>query len=170
MLHSQRLPIRLGASPLKMMGMVAGGLVFVFIGIDTFDSNDSYWPFALFGLCAIVGAIGLLPGSTYLELTQDGFTVSSLYQKSFITWTQVEEFVVCPRSRGGDLVGWNSVFVPGEKTMGHHLSAAIADMVGAPSGGVLPDTYGMKASELEELLNSILRARKSSERRGRDAL
>jgi len=49
---------------------------------------------AVFGAFALTGLVLILPGATYLRLTPEGFTICSLYRKSFIRWTDVQDFRV----------------------------------------------------------------------------
>ena len=104
---------------------------------------------AFFGLCAIVFAINLHPRAAYVELTQDGFTISSLFRRHFTRWTQVAEFFpISVQSKS--MVGWNySAEFTGSATARRFATA----LSGAEAA--LPDTYGMRAADLAELLNRV---------------
>jgi hypothetical protein len=106
---------------------------------------------AFFAACAIVAAVSLLPGSSYLELTETGFTFCSLYRKTFVPWNHVREFLPI-RIHHNDMVGWNFAAAAPPAGPGRRFSASIS---GAEAG--LPDTYGMTSAELAELLNAMLR-------------
>src|ERR1035438_7638336 len=56
----------------------------------------------LFGLGALTFMVQLMPGASYLNLTPDGFVISSLFRKwPLIRWAEVSEFrvVTVPRRR-----------------------------------------------------------------------
>ena len=48
----------------------------------------------LFGLCAVVAIMMLLPGAGSLTLGPDGFTLCSLFRKSHTPWRQASDFTV----------------------------------------------------------------------------
>ena len=48
----------------------------------------------VFGLGSLVCALHLLPGSSYLLLEPDGFTVRTLYRSQRYGWAEVERFGV----------------------------------------------------------------------------
>ncbi len=102
-----------------------------------------------FGLGAGVFIIQLLPGASYLEITPAGFVICSLFRKRpLIPWRDVGPFTVAKLPPyGKKMVMFTS---PGDaaKALGK-LNRAL---LGA-SGG-LPDTYGMKAEKLAELMNA----------------
>lgn len=112
--------------------------------------DGSWWGWfaaVFFGLGVIVSAAALVPGSAYLRLTPDGFTVCSLFRSCTCRWNDVERFQVARR-------GWNRTvafnFVAdfdGHST-GREIAARLAGHEGA-----LPDTYGMSCGDLAALLN-----------------
>jgi hypothetical protein len=108
------------------------------------------WFVALFfGLCAAVFVVQLIPGASYLEITSDGFVICSLFRRSpLFPWRDVGSFAVAKLPPHGKKMVMFSSQRDAAKTLGKVNSA----MFGA-SGG-LPDTYGMKAEELAELMNT----------------
>ena len=83
--------------------------------------------FSLFGFCAAIGAVQLVVGST-LVLTPEGFTVNAFGRRVLRRWDSVGPFYV---------IRPNVVLLMVEFS--------------PPAGfgmGALPDTYGMKASDL----------------------
>ncbi|MHC4500212.1 MAG: PH domain-containing protein [Planctomycetota bacterium] len=97
----------------------------------------------------------LLPGSTYLRITEEGLTISNLFRKRLFPWDVIDEFrVVELKRRGvnvGKIVGFNFVQSYDRFAAGRRLARAINQCEVA-----LPDDYGMKVEELAELLNSKL--------------
>ncbi len=100
-----------------------------------------------FGLCAIVFIIQLIPGASHLKLSEDGFSVRALFRKSkSYSWSNVSDFRAVTASPGRKIVVFDSL---GNSTTLRKMNRAV---VGATDG--LPDTYGMKAEELADLMNS----------------
>lgn len=100
-----------------------------------------------FGLGAIVGAIHLVPGMSYLRLTPDGFIIKSMYRISRpVRWDSVSEFRVAKMEFLIKMVVFDALARPDAG-----LSAINRQLVGAQAG--LPDTYGRSAEDLAALLN-----------------
>jgi hypothetical protein len=103
-----------------------------------------------FGFGTVVAVINLLPGRSYLRLTDEGFEVSSLSRKYFLHWTDVQHFGVA-------YVGLNKMVVFNfaspyvKEKMGRSISRQIAGWEGG-----LHDTFGMKAENLAALMNTHL--------------
>jgi hypothetical protein len=145
------LPMTLHASKAKMVGLVAMSAVFVAIGLYMSPKEPvmGLLSAGFFGLCGIVGVLGLIPGGSYLLLERDGFTTSSLFRKHSYQWRDVGSFGVTRISRN-KMVCWN--FAPdysGPKR-GASLSKTLTGIEAA-----LPDTYGKKAEDLAELMNEL---------------
>ncbi|APV48897.1 hypothetical protein BWI17_03885 [Betaproteobacteria bacterium GR16-43] len=102
-----------------------------------------------FGLAAVVFAIGLHPKSSYLTLDEKGFLSVSLFRRTFVAWSNVQLFVPVTIHHN-HMVGWN--YAPGFRE-----SASLRRLSSAMSGveGALPDTYGMPAAQLAEMLNQL---------------
>ncbi len=132
-------------------------LMFVIIGIWTFDSNDwkSYCVTVFFGLIATVFLIQLVPGSTYLLIDRRGFTICNLFQKSFIAWSDVDEFYVYSIMDSNDNPVSKMVGIKLLPTSGGRIGKAVAVAIGGHEGA-LPDTYGKRAEELAALMTSYL--------------
>jgi hypothetical protein len=102
---------------------------------------------AFFGLCALVFAVQLIPSSTYLRLSPQGFTVRSLFRTApMILWRDVSEFqvAVLPRQK---LVVYEST-----ATTMPTLRKINRALVGA--GEALPNSFGLKPQELADLMNA----------------
>jgi hypothetical protein len=106
----------------------------------------AYVVIGFFGLCAVVVAINLLPRSSYLRLTAAGFEICNLFRSRFIAWKDVSRFGVT-RVGNREMVGWDPL--PPISTLGKTNQA----LCGYASA--FPDTYGLKAEKLAELLNSV---------------
>ena len=102
---------------------------------------------AFFTLCALVFLITLIPGSSYLRLTEQGFVVRSLYRTWPLTTHSVSEFSVADVSRQRLVIYDSSV----DSTQSPRLSGFNRWLTGSSSG--LPDTYGLTPEALAALMN-----------------
>jgi hypothetical protein len=145
------LPTRLKPSLTKRLLLLLGALTFVVLGfwLRTSDSIIAYLNIGFFGLCAVVFLIQLHPHSAYLNLTPEGFTFCSLFRKHSVLWRDVESFTPI-RIGSSKLVGWT--FTNLSKSSGR-LVALNQKLTGTDAA--LPDTYGMRAEDLSELLNHL---------------
>ena len=146
------LPQTLYPSRLKFALLAFISLVFVAIGfLVRNDGNPTaaYLLMAIFGLGFVVSIIQLIPGSASLTLDRDGFTTSSLFKKSTIRWHDIARFGVARiRRRKMVTLHYDRGYV------GQETSRSIArQLTGAE--GALPDTYGLKAEDLADLMNEI---------------
>jgi len=141
--------IHLKPSPWKHLALFATGAAFVAVAVLIAPQHPwlAWCCGLLFGACALAALVALLPGSTGLRLEPGRMTVRSLYREWHLRREDVGVFYVRPVA-GRWMVCWN--YAPGydEQRLGRRLSSAVA---GVEAG--LPDTYGMKAAELAELLN-----------------
>jgi hypothetical protein len=145
------LPITLHASKAKMLGLVAISAVFVVIGIYMSPKEPVMGLLCagFFGLCGIVGVLGLIPGGSYLLIERDGFTTSSLFRKHSYQWRDVGAFGVQRISRN-KMVCWNFAPSYSGPKRGASISKTLTGIEAA-----LPDTYGKKAEDLAELMNEL---------------
>jgi hypothetical protein len=148
-------PATLRSSRVKTVGFLILSLVFVagaiwMIAADPAASTTGWLTAIFFGVGAIVFAVMLVPGASFLRLEPEGFTVCALFRRSFTPWSTVHRFGVT-RIVWRRAVGMN--FEPDAKmSVGlRRLNAGIAGFEGA-----LPDTYGMSAAALAELMNEAL--------------
>jgi len=86
------LPVTYRTRPAKMALLAVGSGVFVSIGLWLLPREPSFALACIifFGLCAAVGVVGLLPNSSYLRLTEQGFLFASLFRKHFVDWSDVQ--------------------------------------------------------------------------------
>jgi hypothetical protein len=101
-------------------------------------------PLALFGLGGFVFALQLLPGASYLKLDPEGLTVQSLFRSSSFAWAEIAGF------SPGLVRGVVFDLVPGSKRQSR-LRRFNSAALGAECA--LPDTYGLSAERLADLLN-----------------
>jgi hypothetical protein len=131
--------------------LALGSGVFVAIGLWIIEREPviALGCIIFFGLYAGVGLVGLLPNSSYLTLTEQGFLFSSLFRKHFVTWSDVQSFVPV-KIQFNRLVGWN---YSSEYLKSRRLRSVNSAIAGVEA--TLPDTYGLPAEELAELMNQL---------------
>lgn len=102
---------------------------------------------SFFGLCLLIFSIQLIPGSTQLTLTKEGFKATSLFRGHFTKWSDIEGFKV-------GYVG-KTRFVKFDYTSKHKKHKIGKGLAKFLSGnhGALPNTYGLTLKELCELMN-----------------
>lgn len=152
------LPIMLRPSRGKAVRMllVSVACLSVSLWVAQEHALSGYFGVAFCLIASVVFTLQLVPGSSYLRLTSDGFTFCSLYRSHTVQWQHAGEFGVAHLGTK-KLVGWNPSVA--------YKSSGLATASKAISGYIaaLPDTYGQSAEGLCELLNS-LRSRYGSER------
>lgn len=102
---------------------------------------------SFFGICLVVFIIQLIPGSTALTLTQEGFEMTSLFLKRTTQWTDIESFKI------GDLGGHKTVMFDYNENHRKYEKGKRISKGFSGSHGALPTTYGLQAAELLEILN-----------------
>jgi hypothetical protein len=103
-----------------------------------------------FGAGAVAFAILLLPGASFLKLTRDGMTVVSLFRRSTYRWDDIDSFGVMSLEKFGGTKYVGIIF--SASYQGHKIGRKmVATMTGFQGG--LPDTYGMSADDLVDLLS-----------------
>lgn len=126
-------------------------LVFCVIGVWMISKDDwrGWLGLSFFGLCALVSALMVtFPQVSSLRLTIDGFYMGSLIRTQFTRWRDVTGFGVASISMNKMVVFNYSASYSGQR-FGRKVAADLAGWEGA-----LPDTYGMSADELANLMNS----------------
>jgi hypothetical protein len=142
------LPVTLRSSRKKTLLMLGGSLAFVAAGfwLTLEQPLTGYLCVVFSGLCAVVFCVNSLPNSSYLRLTPEGFTMCSMFQCRSIEWRHVSKFGV---SHIGTrkMVGWDPA----------HPISKVGKATKLLSGYVsaLPDTYGLTAENLADLLNRL---------------
>lgn len=134
---------------LHFIMLLLGSLVFVAVGVLMMQSGEAFYGFitlSFFGLGIPVFLVGLMPGSSYLKLTSEGFEVCNMYKKYFIKWSEVEFFMPMEEY---EMCVYNFSSTHQQNTTLGNLSA---NMTGVDAG--LPDTYGKSTEELAKIMNS----------------
>ena len=112
------------------------------------DEGVKGWLITLFfGLCSLVFLIQLIPSSTQLQLNEQGFIMTSLFRSSFTKWTDVKSF------KPGYLGRNKAVMFDYVKSHKKHATGKNISKLLSGSQAALPSTYGMKATELIEIMN-----------------
>jgi hypothetical protein len=130
-----------------VLGIVC--LAFIVGGIlMTEEESLKGWLIAsFFGLVLIVFIIQLIPGSTQLTLTKAGFIMTSLFRSNFTKWSDVKEFKI-------GYLGRNKAVM--FDYVDNHTKYGIGKLVAkslSGSHGALPNNYGLKVTELLNLMN-----------------
>ena len=147
-------PLRFHAGRKQMLLLLLISIVFVALGAWLFPDDPVMASILIgfFALGIVVALLSLHPRGAYLEIDDDGFTVCSLFRKSFTAWKDVQDFYPV-RIGSNTLVGWD--YNP------HFQAAATGRSVARTltgTEGALPDTYGMLAETLAGLMNEKLEA------------
>ncbi|MGB8717078.1 MAG: STM3941 family protein [Rhodanobacteraceae bacterium] len=144
-----QLPITLYPSRIKLMMLLAVSLGFVALGIWIVPSDPlvGYLNIGFFGLGAVVFVLQLNPKSSFLTLSEEGFTYSAMHRRQFVRWQDVDAFKVV-RVGPRRFVGWTCVASHDGQGVVQRANKAISGV-----GAALPDTYGMAPHELARLLD-----------------
>lgn len=132
-----------------MILLAAVSMLFTYGGILIIEDNSlKGWFITLFfGLCFLVALIQLIPNSSQIKLTKEGFTMTSLFRSHFTKWEDVkyfkEGYIGSKKTVMFDYVDSHDKF-----TLGKGIAKYLSD-----SHGALPDTYGIKTPELIRILN-----------------
>ncbi len=115
-----------------------------------------------FALCIPIAIVQLLPGSTWLQLNQDGITFANLFRVSHFPWNVFDDFFVVSMSpiklAAHKLVAFDFVPSYDRTQLLRRANSMIANCEGA-----LPSTYGKSAEELVDILNECLTRFKQAE-------
>jgi hypothetical protein len=147
---SPRKILVLRPSKRKALLLLAISLGFTVVGILMIREGDGFdgWLVAVvFGLGLGVSLANLWPGASYLKLTPRGMDCCTLFRRwQFIPWEMVSEFGVARASY------WKKMVVFNRSGSSHpRLTAVSRAFLGTTDA--FPETYGLKAEELADLLN-----------------
>jgi hypothetical protein len=152
-------PVTLYSSRKKWLLIFGISAAFVVVGYWMIQDDEWMgWPgLIFFGLGALVAAAMLLPGAGALSLDREGFEATTLFRRHRTRWRNASSFDVwemkppqvwSPKSLQ-KLLPKNVVFDDSEPKSGRMAAANIA-ICGHTSG--LPDTYGLSAEALAQLM------------------
>lgn len=142
--------MKLTPRPSKFVILLLASAAFVAMGIFLVAQGKpliGWLNIVFFGLGVAVAIISLLPGSNHLQLGDEGLEVCSLYRRWSVRWGDVQEFFPAVVSRR-EMVCWN--YAPGYS--GQRAGRVVASQLTGVEAA-LPDTYGMTAAGLADLLN-----------------
>jgi hypothetical protein len=105
-----------------------------------------------FGFGMIVATIQLLPNASYLLLTAGGLEMRTMYRSSFVSWNEIAFFATASIRYKGMVVRRMVVFNFSENYNKLQIGRRVAKVIAGHEGG-LPDTYGMTADQLANLLS-----------------
>jgi len=140
--------ITLRTKPTKALLYLFVCLLFVVIGVSIFKGALIDWfGIGFFGLGCIVFVLQLVPNASYLRLTPEGFTMCSLFRSHSYRWTETKTFA--------------ARYVSHMKTVVFNYSPSYTKQIAMRKmnkklfgvESCLPDTYGMSAEELADLMN-----------------
>jgi hypothetical protein len=124
-------------------------------------SGDRVHAYIYVTLCAfgaLVSFLQLIPGSSFLQLTPEGFTVRTMWRTRSIRWSDIEHFGVAEvstvhglRRQRHQMVGYDfSASYPGEGSTLRNLNRKLSGFEAS-----LPDNYGWNYEELADHLNKL---------------
>jgi len=142
--------MRLVPSKTKTAALLTISIALTIAGVGAIGRGQGFvgWLVALFfGICSTAFVIHLLPGASYLELSPEGFVVSSLLRRwPLIRWESVSEFDVAPVPGSSRRVVFSR-----DSPQHPRLAALNRSLVGATDA--LADNYGRTPEQLADLLN-----------------
>lgn len=138
---------------IKSLLLFVVNLLFVAMGIFLINKGERFgWAICIFfGLGTIVSIINLLPQASYLKLDEEGFETCSMFRKNKYNWKDVVGFGVGRISTNKMVVFNFSKEFKGSRKI-RKVSSSMTGFEGA-----LHDTFGWKAEELAELMNTYKR-------------
>ena len=114
----------------------------VFYGI-----SGGWFFLVVFGILSIMGASMLLPGASSLELDEEGFQATRLYQRHRVRWQDVRRFDTVQQYRSKEwIVVYDDLKAP-------ETPLARLNKFLAAHNAFLPDTYGFAGRELAWLMD-----------------
>ncbi|MDF2831017.1 PH domain-containing protein [Chryseobacterium indoltheticum] len=138
----QNLPLILKPSKIKSIILILISIGFITLGISLLEQNMliAVLNIFFFGICLIIFIINMIPNSSYLTIDEKGIEMKNLFRTTFIPWQAVSGFKT-------KLIFVNKLvtFTIDEKLLEN------SKMKGKT--GAFPDTYGMSANNLANLLN-----------------
>ncbi|ASW74764.1 hypothetical protein IQ37_16020 [Chryseobacterium piperi] len=138
----QKLPTTLYPSKLKQSLLIIISLAFVTLGFVIIKSN--FWiglfNIIFFGLCLFTFIITLIPSASYLKIDEKGFEMRTLFRSTFIPWHVVNSFST------------KRIFINTMVMIDFNPQYIDTSKLKSKTGA-FPDTYGMSAKKLAELMN-----------------
>ena len=138
----QNLPLILKPSKIKSIILILISIGFIYLGIKLLEKNMliAVLNIFFFGICLIIFVINMIPNSSYLKIDETGIEMKNLFKTTFIPWQAVSSF--------------KTKFIFVNKLVTFTIDEKLLEnskMKG--KSGAFPDTYGMSAKNLANLLN-----------------
>ncbi|WP_445431720.1 STM3941 family protein [Chryseobacterium indoltheticum] len=138
----QNLPLILKPSKIKNIILILISVGFISLGITLLEKNllIAVLNIVFFGICLIIFIINMIPNSSYLTIDEKGIEMKNLFRTTFIPWQAVS--------------GFKTKFIFVNKMVTFTIDEKLlknSKMKGKT--GAFPDTYGMSAKNLANLLN-----------------
>ncbi|MCA9391972.1 hypothetical protein KC614_02080 [candidate division WWE3 bacterium] len=129
--------------------LIIGSLLFALGGVWMIRVGEKkgWFVFAFFGLGVFVLAMRLIPGSSYLQIGEEGFEVCTMFRSAFTKWEHVDQFRAGTNGKNKIVVYDYASEVKDYET----VRGLMKGMFGTEAA--LPDTYGKSVEELVDLLN-----------------
>jgi hypothetical protein len=137
----QNLPLILKPGKVKSIVLLIISIGFVILGISLLDKNKliAILNIVFFGMCFMVFLLNLIPGSSYIKIDEKGIEMKNLFRITFIPWQAVNTF--------------KTKWVVFNKLVVFDLNKTLVGNNMKLRQGGFPDTYGMSATKLAQLLN-----------------
>lgn len=141
--------IVLRPKPARAILFGIGSMVFTVGGILMMDEESLMGSLttSFFGLGVIVFLVQLIPGSTELVLTKEGFIVTSLFRSNLTKWSDVKKFKIGYLGKNKAVL-FDYVDGHNKYNVGKSISKVFSN-----SHGALPSNYGLSVTELLNLMN-----------------
>ncbi|MBW3521009.1 hypothetical protein [Chryseobacterium sp. NKUCC03_KSP] len=138
----QNPPLILKPSKIKSIILILISIGFISLGIKLLEKNMliAVLNIFFFGICLIIFIINMIPNSSYLKIDEKGIEMKNLFRITFIPWQAVS--------------GFKTKFIFVNKLVIFNIDEKLLEnskMKGKT--GAFPDTYGMSAKDLANLLN-----------------
>ena len=147
-MSKQKLILRPTAYKMILYALICAGFMAISFFLLKERPGLGWFSIILFGSGLVIFIMQLIPGASQLELNEEGFIITSLYRSNMTRWSDVKVFKQGYLGRS-KAVMFDYVYSHKKASTMKSISKEISG-----SHGALPDTYGMKAEELLELMNS----------------
>lgn len=138
----QNLPLILKPGKIKNILLLLVSIGFVSLGISLLEKKMwiAILNIVFFGFCLIIFLTNMIPGSSYLKIDERGVEMKNLFRTTFIPWQAVSGFKT------------KSIFI--NKMVTFTIDEKLLENFKIKGKtGAFPDTYGMSAKNLANLLN-----------------
>ena len=138
----EKTPLLLKPSKIKSILLTIISTAFVCLGIVLLEEKMliGILNIVFFGICLLIFILQLIPNSSYLKIDERGIEMKNLFKITFIPWNAVSTF----RTK--------RVFI--NNMVVFDLDERLVETNNLKTKmGAFPDTYGMSAIQLAQLLN-----------------